>query len=76
MFKQIYTDEEMLYPQDVVQHYKNESCPIGAVIDLTDTMKYYKSEEWGKDVEYHKMKIPGQAIPSDAVVSKVINKID
>ena len=59
MYKQIFTVEEMLYPKDVLEHYENESCPIGAVIDLTDTTKYYKPEEWGSDVDYNKIKIPG-----------------
>ena len=51
----------MLYVRDVKEHYENsaETYPIAAVIDLTDTSKYYQPQEWGYEVDYNKLKIPG-----------------
>ncbi|CCU56367.1 protein tyrosine phosphatase 1 [Mythimna separata entomopoxvirus 'L'] len=53
---------------------------LGAVIDLTNTYRYYDSNEFkNKGIIYKKLKLKGQTIPSDnAVISfmKIINSIN
>ena len=48
--------------------------PIKAIIDLTNTNKYYNSNDWGHEINYNKINVPGQEIPTN--VEEIVEKID
>ncbi|CAG0899958.1 unnamed protein product [Darwinula stevensoni] len=44
---------------------------LGLVIDLTNTTRYYNSQEFeGVGVRHHKIRCPGHAIPDTFIVSQ------
>ena len=43
----------------MLDHYRETKVPVKAVIDFTDTKKYYNPEDWGEDVGYNKINVPG-----------------
>jgi len=57
--------------QDVVQHFQKNNIPLGLVIDLTFTKRYYNPAVFiEQGVEHFKIFIPGHEIPSDDDVKK------
>jgi len=50
--------------------------PVGLVIDLVNTHKYYPGFAEADGVEYRKIQVPGKAVPSQELVETVLDAID
>merc|ERR1719491_2166483 len=55
---------------------KENGTPIGLVIDLVNTTKYYKGFREDEGVEYQKVAIPGRTVPSIQDVKRVFGIIE
>lgn len=54
-----------------------QNPPIGLVIDLTNTNRYYDSKEFtNAGIRYEKIFTPGKVVPSIAVQKKFFNTVD
>lgn len=70
-------DEDWFGKDDLLRLCAEQGTPIGLVVDLVNTRKYYAgfSEEMD-GVEYQKIQIPGRTVPERSVIEEVFDLID
>mmetsp|Transcript_28860 Transcript_28860/g.67228 ORF Transcript_28860/g.67228 Transcript_28860/m.67228 type:complete len:292 (+) Transcript_28860:106-981(+) len=71
------TDGDWFGKEDLVKRCADQGTPIGLVVDLVNTYKYY----WGfseetDGIEYQKVPIPGRSVPERALLEEVFDTID
>lgn len=70
-------DSDWFGREDLIRLCEEQGTPIGLVIDLVNTNKYYAGFHDGlHGVEYHKVRIPGRQVPERAVLESVFDLID
>uniref|UniRef100_A0A7S1RFX0 Tyrosine specific protein phosphatases domain-containing protein n=1 Tax=Alexandrium catenella TaxID=2925 RepID=A0A7S1RFX0_ALECA len=70
-------DEDWFGKDDLVQACINQGTPIGLVVDLVNTEKYYSGFSEDTDgIEYQKVRIPGRTVPERAVLEEIFDTID
>lgn len=70
-------DADWFGREDLLRIGEEQGTPIGLVIDLVNTMKYYVGFGDGLNgVEYKKVKIPGRQVPDWALIEKCFDLID
>lgn len=72
----ILPDDEWFGKAELVQAGEAQGTPIGLVIDLVNTTKYYTGFTKSDGVEYRKMAIPGRTVPERRLVDAVCDLID
>mmetsp|Transcript_48490 Transcript_48490/g.75535 ORF Transcript_48490/g.75535 Transcript_48490/m.75535 type:complete len:253 (-) Transcript_48490:4-762(-) len=71
------SEEDAFTKADLLEICEANGHPIGAVIDLVNTQKYYKGFTFEEDgIEYHKVPIPGRTVPAITDVKKIFGIID
>merc|ERR1711964_591918 len=64
-----------LSPHVMVQHMNINHYPLGLVLDLTDTTKYYDPSDFvSNNIVHYKITCCGMTLPSEAIVAH-FNKI-
>lgn len=70
-------DDMWFGKEDLLQHCRDIGAPVGLVIDLVNTTKYYSGFDESEDgVEYKKVSIPGRVIPERQSVEEIFDFID
>lgn len=70
-------DDMWFGKEDLLQHCRDMGAPVGLVIDLVNTTKYYSGFDESEDgVEYKKVSIPGRMIPERQSVEEIFDFID
>lgn len=70
------TEEDAFTKADLLEMCEENGYPVGAVIDLVNTTKYYKGFSDEEGIEYHKVPIPGRTVPSIKDVKTIFGIID
>ncbi|CAK9063344.1 Putative tyrosine-protein phosphatase 1 (Protein-tyrosine phosphatase 1), partial [Durusdinium trenchii] len=69
-------DHQWFGKQELLQSCDEQGTPLGLVIDLVNTSKYYSGFQSCDGVEYHKVKIPGRCVPERDTLEEVFDIID
>lgn len=69
-------DAEWFGKAELLQAAEAQGTPIGLVIDLVNTTKYYTGFTKSDGIEYKKMAIPGRTVPERSLVDAVCDLID
>eukprot|EP00929_Paragymnodinium_shiwhaense_P083120 TRINITY_DN44158_c0_g1_i1.p1 TRINITY_DN44158_c0_g1~~TRINITY_DN44158_c0_g1_i1.p1 ORF type:complete len:362 (+),score=68.21 TRINITY_DN44158_c0_g1_i1:56-1141(+) len=69
-------DEERFTKKDLLDKCTDQATPIGLVIDLVNTYKYYGGFRKADGVEYHKLWIRGASVPPRYIVDQGFDLID
>lgn len=72
----ILEDHKWFGKQELLERCREQGTPLGLVIDLVNTRKYYSGFNLDDGVEYLKIQIPGREVPPRDVVEEVFNHID
>jgi len=70
-------DDQWFGKAELLKACKAQNTPIGLVIDMVNTDKYYTGfcEGEGK-IEYHKVRIPGRTVPERSTLEQIFDTID
>ncbi|KAK3599431.1 hypothetical protein CHS0354_036449 [Potamilus streckersoni] len=72
-----YEEKERFTPQTLIDMLNDRGLTLGLIIDLTFTTKYYNPEEFmQRGINYKKIYVAGQRIPSDEVVYQMFDIIN
>eukprot|EP00824_Muranothrix_gubernata_P007335 TRINITY_DN19397_c0_g1_i1.p2 TRINITY_DN19397_c0_g1~~TRINITY_DN19397_c0_g1_i1.p2 ORF type:complete len:291 (+),score=40.95 TRINITY_DN19397_c0_g1_i1:50-874(+) len=64
-------------PRDLLHELVDQGTPVGLVVDLTNTDRYYDPKEFGLNVEHHKIRVPGHdGPPTEEMVHDFVQRID
>uniref|UniRef100_A0A7S1RG26 Tyrosine specific protein phosphatases domain-containing protein n=1 Tax=Alexandrium catenella TaxID=2925 RepID=A0A7S1RG26_ALECA len=69
-------DEDWFGKDDLVKTSIDQGTPIGLVVDLVNTTKYYTGFDKSAGIEYKKVRIPGRSVPERSVMEEVFDMID
>jgi len=70
-------DEDWFGKEDLLSHCSKQGTPVGFVVDLVNTDKYYAGFSEAVDgVEYQKVRIAGRTVPEWSLVEEVFDAID
>jgi len=69
-------DADWFGKEDLLKVCEEQGTPLGLVIDLVNTSKYYAGYDESDDVEYRKVRIPGRTVPDRDVIEEVFDCID
>lgn len=69
-------DEDWFGKEDLLRICRDQGTPVGLVIDLVNTYKYYNGFVESDNVEYRKVKIAGRTVPSRDIIEEVFDIID
>jgi len=73
----ILEDHQWFGKQELLESCNEQGTPLGLVIDLVNTSKYYSGFDSSCDgVEYYKVQIPGRCVPDRETVEEVFDVID
>jgi len=72
----VLTPEDSFNRLDLVELCKANGTPLGLVIDLVNTDKYYRGYFPGDGVEYRKMRVPGRQAPTQKETTPILDAID
>lgn len=62
--------------KDLIAQCADRGTPVGLVIDLVNTLKYYTGFTEEDGIEYRKVKIPGRQVPPRHVIEEVLDMVD
>lgn len=70
-------DTDWFGKSDLLKVCKKQGTPIGFILDLSNTTKYFPGWSPGESgIEYHKKRIPGRTVPERAIMEQCCNMID
>jgi len=70
-------DKDWFGKEDLLSHCSKQGTPVGFVVDLVNTDKYYAGFSEAVDgVEYQKVRIAGRTVPEWSLVEEVFDAID
>lgn len=70
-------DKDWFGKEELLSHCSKQGTPVGFVVDLVNTDKYYAGfSEVSDGVEYQKVQIAGRTVPEWSLVEKVFDDID
>lgn len=73
LFEYVTSDEDRWTAASVLARHS----ALGAVIDLTNTARYYDGAQMVKmGLLYKKIRVPGRAVPNDDIVAEFIDTVD
>lgn len=71
------TDKQWFGKAELVKKCRKQETPIGLVIDMVNTDKYYKGFSESLDgIEYQKFRIPGRTVPPREAMEEIFDAID
>lgn len=71
------TDDDWFSKDDLLKLAEEKGTPIGLVVDLVNTEKYYAGfEEEDSGIEYKKFRIPGRCVPPRKQMEEIFDFID
>lgn len=70
------TDEQWFGKAELLGLCKEQQTPIGLVIDMVNTDKYYTGFSQTEGIEYHKVRIAGRTVPERRVMEDIFARID
>eukprot|EP00927_Polykrikos_kofoidii_P077726 TRINITY_DN74643_c0_g1_i1.p1 TRINITY_DN74643_c0_g1~~TRINITY_DN74643_c0_g1_i1.p1 ORF type:complete len:243 (-),score=33.47 TRINITY_DN74643_c0_g1_i1:99-827(-) len=71
------SDEDWFSRDDLLRIAKEQGTPLGLVIDLVNTEKYYSGFPHSRSkIEYKKVRIPGRTIPEYSSLEEIFDLID
>mmetsp|Transcript_108515 Transcript_108515/g.231734 ORF Transcript_108515/g.231734 Transcript_108515/m.231734 type:complete len:280 (+) Transcript_108515:68-907(+) len=74
--KGLIQDDDWFGKKELIELCEAQSTPIGLVIDMVNTEKYYSGFTQADGIEYRKVRIPGRTIPERTVIEEVFDLID
>ncbi|CAJ1366321.1 unnamed protein product [Effrenium voratum] len=69
-------EDQWFGKEDLLHICEEKGTPVGLVIDLVNTSKYYRGFSEFDGVEYQKVSIPGRQVPDREVVEEIFDTID
>ena len=73
-----YNPDQVLRPDELIEHYREQGYKLTYVIDLTNTDRYYNrgafSAEFG--VHHFKFSLPGQQTPTQDYLNRFVNLVN
>lgn len=69
-------DGEQFQKSDLIERCRKQGTPVGLVIDLVNTYKYYRGFRSEDGVEYRKLRIAGHGLPEQWRLEEAYDLID
>eukprot|EP00931_Biecheleriopsis_adriatica_P050808 TRINITY_DN29446_c0_g1_i2.p1 TRINITY_DN29446_c0_g1~~TRINITY_DN29446_c0_g1_i2.p1 ORF type:complete len:242 (+),score=52.19 TRINITY_DN29446_c0_g1_i2:62-787(+) len=69
-------DDDRFGKEDLCRICEERGTPVGLVIDLVNTAKYYTGFDESDGIEYQKIRIPGRTVPARGVIEEIFDIID
>lgn len=69
-------DTDWFGKEDLLRICQEQGTPVGLVIDLVNTEKYYTGFMGDDRLEYKKVRIPGRQVPERGLLEEIFDRID